>query len=350
MSDVLKTRGINSQGYGLIAKSVMRDQTLCGGAKMLYAYICSYVGAGTTAWPGRETICHDLGIGKDSYTRYLADLRSHDYIRVEQVKGKGGRFGHNVYEIVMEPCPELPCPEKPDTAEPCTEKADTNSNSINNVVVDPPTPLHTATQEPPAAADAGAQPGPAQLADKPVNPQVTMPNDSQQTEQLAGLEEKPRHNDAAVTQIQGAIKAATGADVIPGDIHALLAKYPPEAILEKVQLMGNMGHQELRNVPGLLVYLLEDNSRHIPGRARAKAGATTQRHAGKAADKARPGRKRNAWGSGPSDEDLDHVDPSLADELRAAQQEENARAIEKAAREELDALKRKEFLKTLYAT
>ncbi|MDA8337302.1 MAG: hypothetical protein M0Z41_20330 [Peptococcaceae bacterium] len=39
MSDELRTRGINSQGFGIIAKSVMRDPTLIAGAKALYAYI-----------------------------------------------------------------------------------------------------------------------------------------------------------------------------------------------------------------------------------------------------------------------------------------------------------------------
>ena len=42
--DQLRTRGINAQGYGQVAKSVMRDPALPVGAKALYAYICSYTG------------------------------------------------------------------------------------------------------------------------------------------------------------------------------------------------------------------------------------------------------------------------------------------------------------------
>jgi hypothetical protein len=75
-------------------------------------------------------------------------------------------------------------------------------------------------------------------------------------------------------------------------IHAILAAYSQEEIFEKIQLMGNMGRQELRNVPGLLLYLLQDDSRHVPGRARGKAGAATKRRAGNKQDEERDRKRR----------------------------------------------------------
>ncbi len=349
------------QGFGIIAKSVMRDPTLIAGAKALYVYICSYVGAGTTAWTGRETICHDLDIEAHTYTRYLAALRAHDYVRVEQVQGKGGRFGHNVYEIVMKPCPQLPCPEKPDTAEPYAqklhtaepcehlphaEKLHTNSNITNNiVVVDPPTPLNTATPEQTAGGNPVAQPRPAQSVDEPIRQARGTAGAGQEPEQ-SGLERK-NQGDPGVAEIHAAIRTATGADVPPGDIYALLADHSPEAIMDKVQLMGQMGKQELRNVPGLLRYLLAEDCQHIPGRARGKTRAAPTGGSVKSASEGQPRSKRKRQTElNPHD----YLDPEQAAKLEALRAAEAKRAAEKELAEREGEEKRREFLKTLYVT
>ena len=40
--DILGLEGIFEQGYGFIAKKVMRDKELHYAIKSIYAYICSY--------------------------------------------------------------------------------------------------------------------------------------------------------------------------------------------------------------------------------------------------------------------------------------------------------------------
>jgi hypothetical protein len=155
--DRLITEGIDYLGYGQIAKAVMKDKRLSIGAKALYSYICSYAGAGDTAWPGRELICSDLNINKGTYTKYLKELKTTGYIKVTQ-KVANGRFGGNIYIIVKSPtpvedtakiaCTEAPCTEKPYTVKsdsvnpdsefsyseiPDAEFPDSNKNSICNI-------------------------------------------------------------------------------------------------------------------------------------------------------------------------------------------------------------------------
>jgi len=76
MTDLLELEGtIFEQGYGLIAKTVMRDKTLPAGPKALYAYLASYTGKGNpTCFPSMKTICNELRINKDTYSKYLQAL------------------------------------------------------------------------------------------------------------------------------------------------------------------------------------------------------------------------------------------------------------------------------------
>ena len=62
----IKGQGVFKEGYGFIAKKVMRDRDLNVLSKAVYAYICSYTGKGKNAFPSQNLICGDLGIGKDT--------------------------------------------------------------------------------------------------------------------------------------------------------------------------------------------------------------------------------------------------------------------------------------------
>ena len=77
--------------------------------------------------------------------------------------------------------------------------------------------------------------------------------------------------DNVINELQVAIRKAAGAQVDASFLQKLAADFPVETIREKIKLMGNMGRQKLRNVPGLLIYLLEDDSRHIPGRPQGQS-------------------------------------------------------------------------------
>lgn len=106
---------IQAGGYGLICKVVMRDKALPVISKAIYAYLCSYTGAGLTAWPGRRTACEDLGINKDTWTKYIKPLKEQDYIRITRRSNGKGVFTSNLYTVVTSPCPKLSDTVAPDT-------------------------------------------------------------------------------------------------------------------------------------------------------------------------------------------------------------------------------------------
>ena len=136
MQDKLRIEGVNSQGFGIIPKLVMRDREITCGAKALYAYICSYAGNGETAWPGRELICKDLNISKNTYNSYLNELKTRDYIRTQQERSKGGIFMHNIFILVSSPQPSTkiwstePSTKKRETEKRETKNCDSNKNNL----------------------------------------------------------------------------------------------------------------------------------------------------------------------------------------------------------------------------
>lgn len=137
MEDQLKVQGINSKGFGTIPKLLTQDRNICIGAKGLYAYFCSYAGAGDACFPTREKICYDLNISKDTLGKYLKNLVRRGYIEVEQIK-ENGKFSHNVYTLcsTISPCPKISDTENTVSENSVYEKLDTNinSNKINNII------------------------------------------------------------------------------------------------------------------------------------------------------------------------------------------------------------------------
>ena len=73
-TDKLQMEGIFKEGYGNISKLVMKDRNLTIGAKAVYAYLCSYSGAGKVAYPSRSLICHDLKITQETLSKHLKNL------------------------------------------------------------------------------------------------------------------------------------------------------------------------------------------------------------------------------------------------------------------------------------
>ena len=119
---------INSQGYGTIPKSVMQSQEISLKAKVVYAYFCSFTGAGVSCFPSRSKICFDLAMSKDSLTKYIRELKTVGLLKVEQEK-LDGRFLRNVYTLSDT---KLPCPKISDTDDSGHGDLATKNNSIKN--------------------------------------------------------------------------------------------------------------------------------------------------------------------------------------------------------------------------
>lgn len=99
--DVLEVRGTLSKGYGIIPKALMLDPEIPLTAKVLLGYFCSFTGNGTQAFPGRDRITSDLGIDKDTFSKYLKVLTAAGIVSVRQENrgGYGRGFCHNIYTV-----------------------------------------------------------------------------------------------------------------------------------------------------------------------------------------------------------------------------------------------------------
>lgn len=132
LADLIRAAGVNAKGYGTIPKAVMMDRRLTVCAKAIYAYFCSFCGAGSQAFPHVGKILRDMQISRNYYYRSLKLLKDYDYVRVEQER-ISGKFTRNIYTIV-------PCPSRGYTVKPpsCTPTGDTvkrdayNNNTKNN--------------------------------------------------------------------------------------------------------------------------------------------------------------------------------------------------------------------------
>ena len=88
---------VKSKGYGTVPKVAMLDDRLPVAAKAIYAYLCSYAGAGNTAYPKHTTILHELSIGRQKYYTYYALLIKLGYITPTQNISEKGRFSSSTY-------------------------------------------------------------------------------------------------------------------------------------------------------------------------------------------------------------------------------------------------------------
>lgn len=83
---------ILSDGYGLSPQLVARDSWLTTGARALYFYLSSFAGASGTCYPSRDIMTHELGINKDTFSKYLNELKTSGYIKVYKNKTREGRM------------------------------------------------------------------------------------------------------------------------------------------------------------------------------------------------------------------------------------------------------------------
>jgi len=98
----LSFTGIKSAGYGMLPRAVMFDKRLSKTAKVLYAYLASYSGAGKVSFPSKKSIKYRLGIGEATYQRKMSELLNTNYITVVQ-KRISGRLGCNEYYLNSNP-------------------------------------------------------------------------------------------------------------------------------------------------------------------------------------------------------------------------------------------------------
>lgn len=140
--DKLRVDGVNSMGYGIVPKLVLKDKRLTPTAKLIYAYFCSYAGAGTQAFPSVKLIISDLQLSRNTYYKHFSILKEFGYIKTEQTKDDRNKWSRTIYTLIQNPVPctkncdtEIPCTKFRDTQFRDTESSATNINSLSKLTV-----------------------------------------------------------------------------------------------------------------------------------------------------------------------------------------------------------------------
>lgn len=103
ITEILRTEGILSQGFGISPKILYRDKRLTPEAKAIYGYIASFAGNGSTAFPSRDIMLDELGMSKNRYYKHFALLEQCGYIVVTKVRDQFGSFDRNIYTLASNP-------------------------------------------------------------------------------------------------------------------------------------------------------------------------------------------------------------------------------------------------------
>ena len=94
----IKLEGILSKGYGIIPKLVAQDTKLTAEAKAIYSYLCSYAGAGQTAFPSVSLMVHHLDMSENRFYKHRKYLVDRGYVSIERVRTDNG-FSKNIYTL-----------------------------------------------------------------------------------------------------------------------------------------------------------------------------------------------------------------------------------------------------------
>ncbi|EAC2918966.1 MULTISPECIES: helix-turn-helix domain-containing protein [Listeria] len=144
MENEIRVKGIFEQGYGIIAKALMRDKDLSIEAKSIYSYLASFAGAGNTAFPSVELIIAELNISRDRFYKHRKQLVEKGFITVIQKKGDKGLQQRNIYQLnpILKPqssfkdteSPQSNYPESsfPQSDYPESDNTYSNNNSLTN--------------------------------------------------------------------------------------------------------------------------------------------------------------------------------------------------------------------------
>lgn len=129
------------EGYGIVYKRIMRDSSLSPEARMIYAYLCSFAGAGSTCFPGLELMLKETQMSKTRFYKHLQILVDAGIVSKQQERN-GQRLGRTIYKInhrnitlfpnfkETEGC-QLPNSEVPNFVVPSFEESQ-NEEYINN--------------------------------------------------------------------------------------------------------------------------------------------------------------------------------------------------------------------------
>lgn len=79
---------VSAGGFTQVPNCVLNDKILSAGAKLVYAKLLSYAWHNQQVYPGQETMADEIGLGKRSIIRFVAELERTGYLEVQR-RGQG---------------------------------------------------------------------------------------------------------------------------------------------------------------------------------------------------------------------------------------------------------------------
>ena len=98
MTNRVIAHGLKAGGYGMLPRQVMQDERLYAKTKLVYAYLASYAGAGSNAFPSTPIAVAHLQLNQRMWQRAIRELSQNGYLEVTQRRIQG-RF--SVYDYCL---------------------------------------------------------------------------------------------------------------------------------------------------------------------------------------------------------------------------------------------------------
>ncbi len=86
---------LTSKGFTQVPNHVLESDQISPGAKLTYAMLLKYAWQNDFCFPGQERLAKDMGAGKRSVVRYVAELEQGDFITIKR-RGQGKT---NIYVV-----------------------------------------------------------------------------------------------------------------------------------------------------------------------------------------------------------------------------------------------------------
>ena len=90
---------LTSRGYTQVPNHVLESDQIAPGAKLTYAMLLKYAWQNDFCFPGQDRLAKDMGSGKRSVVRYIAELERHNFITIKR-RGQGKT---NLYIVNCKP-------------------------------------------------------------------------------------------------------------------------------------------------------------------------------------------------------------------------------------------------------
>jgi Helix-turn-helix domain len=90
---------VTLHGFTQVPNVILKSEKLSAGAKLSYAMLLHYAWQNDYCFPGQERLAVDMGAGKRSIIRFMAELETEGYIAVQR-RGLGKT---NLYKLFVNP-------------------------------------------------------------------------------------------------------------------------------------------------------------------------------------------------------------------------------------------------------